>query len=56
VVLPAGQMLLVVAFFPRSETITAGDKDLVLESSDGMVEVAARFNPRKMVYKGSLEL
>ena len=49
-------MLLVVAFFPRSETITAADKELVFESAEGMIEVKARFNPGKMAFKGNLEL
>jgi hypothetical protein len=54
--LPAGRVLLVVFFFPRSEPITAHDKEVLMESSDGTMQIKAKFNLQKMVYKGRLDL
>ena len=56
VTLPAGQALLVVAFFPRSGAITPDDKEVSFESTAANVEVRARFSLRKMLYKGTLDL
>jgi hypothetical protein len=56
VVLPAGQGLLSIVFFPRTAAITLGDKQVLFESADGMIVVTSKFNLRKMIYKGKLEL
>jgi hypothetical protein len=55
-VLPAGQALLPVIFFPRTDSITLEDKDVSFESNGDMVDVKSKFNLRKMVVKGALEL
>jgi hypothetical protein len=56
VTLPAGQALLLMVFFPRTEVLVEADKEVLFESADGMIELKAKFNLRKMVYQGKLEL
>jgi hypothetical protein len=56
VALPAGQALLLMIFFPRTEALALDDKEVSFESADGTIEVRSKFDLRKMVYKGKLEL
>jgi hypothetical protein len=56
VTLPAGQAMLLMVFFPRTEVLSVADKEVSFESSDGTIEVKATFNLRKMVFQGKLEL
>jgi hypothetical protein len=56
VVLPAGRVLLLIVLFPRSEALTLDDHELLFQLTDETVEIASRFNLRKMVYKGILQL
>jgi hypothetical protein len=56
IVLPAGQALLAIALFPRSETITREDKDVTFDSTGPTLQVAAKFTLSKMQYKSRLEL
>jgi hypothetical protein len=55
-VLPAGSGLLPVIFFPRTDTLSMDEPDILFEAADGMISVSAKFVPRKMVYKGKLAL
>lgn len=55
VVLPAGQTLLVIIFFPRSAALALDDKEVVLEVSDKELDVKSRFNLTKMIYQGRLD-
>ena len=55
-VLPAGQNLLVVAFFSRSVSITVGDGRIVFESINDPVMIKSRFSVNKMLVNGKLEL
>jgi hypothetical protein len=56
VALPAGEALLLLVFFPRTEALAITDKEVSFESSDGVIELKATFNLRKMLYRGRLEL
>ena len=56
VVLPAGRALLLMILFPRSDTMTVDDKEVLFELMDEAIEVEARFNLKKMVYRGQLQL
>ncbi|MFL6417080.1 MAG: hypothetical protein ACJ74Y_15565 [Bryobacteraceae bacterium] len=56
IVLPAGQTLLVIAFFPRSASVNVQDGSVVFESIRDPVVIRARFNLTKMVLNGKLEL
>jgi hypothetical protein len=56
VVLPAGDTLLVLIFFPRTQPLTLNDKEILFESTYGSVRVSARFDLRSMLYKGRVEL
>ena len=42
--------------FRRSEALTVDDKEVLFELTDETIEVESRFNLRKMVYNGQLEL
>ena len=42
--------------FPRSEAISADEKDLSFEMQMGPISVKAKFVPKDMVYNGKLEL
>ena len=53
-VLPAGSSLLVMLFFPRSTSVSLEDKEVSLESSDGVIEVRCRFKLKPMLRNGSL--
>jgi len=55
-VLPAGPTMRVEVFFPRTEAITLEDREVVFESAGEMLNVTAKFNLNKAVYKGKLEL
>ncbi|MFL6446591.1 MAG: hypothetical protein ACJ746_02725 [Bryobacteraceae bacterium] len=55
-VLPAGQNLLVVAFFSRFVSITVQDGSIVFESINDPVMIRSRFNVNKMLVNGKLEL
>ena len=55
-VLPAGQTLLTIIFFPRSAALALDDKEVVLEMSDKRIDVKSRFNLTKMIYQGRLEI
>lgn len=56
VALPAGQAMLLMVFFSRTEALALDDKEVSFESADGTIEVRSTFNLRKMVYKSKLEL
>src|SRR5579871_1639143 len=55
-VLPAGRDFLVVAFFSRLEHIGPEEKTVTFEMDDGSIDIQARFDLRKMSYKGTLAL
>jgi hypothetical protein len=56
IVLPAGRGLLLMMLFHRSEALTVDDKEVLFELKDETIEVESRFNLRKMVYNGQLQL
>jgi hypothetical protein len=56
VALPAGHVLLVMVFFSRTAPLTIEDKEVSFESSDGTIEIRSKFDLRRMVYNGKLEL
>lgn len=54
--LPAGNALLVIVLFPRTELLSLADKKVVFESADPRFELTASFNLARMAYQGSLAL
>lgn len=56
VALPAGQSLLLIVFFPRSEALSVEDEKVLFESTGGAIELKATFNLRTMLFRGRLEL
>ena len=56
VALPAADKLLLIVFFPRTEALSVADKEVLFESSDGAIEISARFELRKMVFRDVLAL
>lgn len=50
---PSGTLYL---FFPRTENLTAQDKEVVFETRFGSLSVLKRFRLKDMVYHGQLEL
>jgi hypothetical protein len=55
-VLPAGEALLPVIFFTRKDNITLEDREVLFESEGERIVVTAKFNLKKMVLQGKLEL
>jgi hypothetical protein len=56
VILPAGDALLVLIFFPRTEPLTVMDKEVGFESSYQKIKVEVTFRLSEMVYQGRLGL
>ena len=56
VALPAADKLLLMVFFPRTENLSATDKEVLFVSTDGTIELSARFDLRRMVYRNELAL
>jgi len=56
VALPAGQALLAIVFFPRTEALSVEDEEVSFEAAGGTIAVKAAFNLRTMVFRGGLEL
>ena len=54
--LPAADRLLLMIFFPRTEALSVADKEILFESNDGTIEISARFDLRKMIYRHALAL
>jgi hypothetical protein len=54
--LPAGDKLLLMVFFPRTAALSVADKEILFESNDGTIEISARFDLRKMIYRDALAL
>jgi len=54
--LPAGNTVLVIALFPRTEILSLDDKKVLFESADARFELSASFNLAKMAYQGWLAL
>jgi hypothetical protein len=54
--LPAGQSLLVIVFFPRTDAISLTDHEVFFESVVGTMELRATFLLREMLYRGKLDL
>ena len=54
--LPAGQSLLVILFFDRTEAISASDGEVSLELAEGGIELETTFPLQKMFYLGNLSL
>jgi hypothetical protein len=56
VALPAADRLLLIVFFPRTDALSVADKEVLFESSDGTIELSAKFDLTKMVYRNALTL
>ena len=56
VALPAGRVLLIIFFFPRTEPISLADKEIGFTSSNGAMDVKTKFSLQKMVFRGRLDL
>jgi hypothetical protein len=54
--LPAGNTVLVIALFPRTESLSLADKKISFESADPRFEISASFNLARMAYQGRLAL
>ena len=45
-----------IAFFPRTASLTLDDRNLSFNMADDTIEIEARFDLKKMLYKGALTL
>jgi len=54
--LPAGNAVLVIVLFPRTEVFSLADKKPTFESADPRFELSASFNLARMLYQGRLAL
>jgi hypothetical protein len=54
--LPAGDALLLMIFFPRSETLSLEDGVVRFNAAGGTLTLEATFDLRKMTYQGKLAL
>ncbi|MEO8594612.1 MAG: hypothetical protein ABI759_14945 [Candidatus Solibacter sp.] len=56
IVLPAGDALLLLAFFPRAAELATGDGDVLFESVNGPLTLKATFPLGKMAFRELLDL